>query len=125
MLALSPPLFSTNIGYWPLEDTISNEDQNYFFRDHNNSIEPANSSAQSIFLNFPPPSDQQLRADQIDCDATPSTTTAMSGDLIGMAVKKLNHNASERDRRKKINHLYSSLRGLLPASDLTVLIIDN
>ncbi|EEF30835.1 DNA binding protein, putative [Ricinus communis] len=32
-------------------------------------------------------------------------------------VKKLNHNASERDRRKKMNTLYSSLRSLLPASD--------
>ena len=123
MLALSPPLFSTNIGYWPLEDAIGHQDQNYFFRD-NNYIEPANSSAQSIFLNIaptdPPSSDQQLRADQIDCAATPSTTTAISSGL-SMAVKKLNHNANERDRRKKINHLYSSLRNLLPASDHTVL----
>ncbi|KAL2895875.1 Transcription factor ORG2 [Bienertia sinuspersici] len=30
------------------------------------------------------------------------------------ANKKLNHNASERDRRKKINNMYSSLRSLLP-----------
>ncbi|CAN0910254.1 Transcription factor ORG2 [Linum grandiflorum] len=29
----------------------------------------------------------------------------------------MNHNASERQRRKKINALYSSLRGLLPSSD--------
>ena len=35
-------------------------------------------------------------------------------------VKKLNHNASERDRRKKINSLYSSLRSLLPATDQRV-----
>ncbi|KAJ0235146.1 Transcription factor bHLH101 [Hirschfeldia incana] len=28
--------------------------------------------------------------------------------------KKLNHNASERDRRRKLNALYSSLRALLP-----------
>ncbi|XP_060176782.1 transcription factor ORG2-like [Lycium barbarum] len=34
-------------------------------------------------------------------------------------VKKLNHNASERDRRRKINSLYSSLRSLLPASEHT------
>ncbi|OMO81682.1 hypothetical protein CCACVL1_12298, partial [Corchorus capsularis] len=34
-------------------------------------------------------------------------------------VKKLNHNASERDRRKKINNLYSSLRSLLPAAAQT------
>ncbi|PIA48122.1 hypothetical protein AQUCO_01400600v1 [Aquilegia coerulea] len=31
--------------------------------------------------------------------------------------KKLNHNASERDRRKKLNDLYSTLRSLLPRSD--------
>ncbi|AEE79594.1 basic helix-loop-helix (bHLH) DNA-binding superfamily protein [Arabidopsis thaliana] len=34
-----------------------------------------------------------------------------------VVVKKLNHNASERDRRKKINTLFSSLRSCLPASD--------
>ncbi|KAL8095267.1 hypothetical protein AgCh_036648 [Apium graveolens] len=32
-------------------------------------------------------------------------------------VKKLNHNASERDRRKKINNLYSSLFSLLSDSN--------
>ncbi|KAJ6747620.1 TRANSCRIPTION FACTOR ORG2-RELATED [Salix koriyanagi] len=31
--------------------------------------------------------------------------------------KKLSHNANERDRRKKIKSLYSSLRSLLPAAD--------
>uniref|UniRef100_A0A7N1A6W3 BHLH domain-containing protein n=1 Tax=Kalanchoe fedtschenkoi TaxID=63787 RepID=A0A7N1A6W3_KALFE len=31
--------------------------------------------------------------------------------------RKRNHNASERERRKKINDLYSSLRSLLPASE--------
>ncbi|CAN6830425.1 hypothetical protein HID58_058109 [Brassica napus] len=32
-------------------------------------------------------------------------------------MKKLNHNASERERRKKINTMFSSLRSCLPASD--------
>ncbi|XP_035545185.1 transcription factor ORG2-like [Juglans regia] len=32
-------------------------------------------------------------------------------------VQKLNHNASERARRKKMNGLYSSLRSLLPEAD--------
>ncbi|KAJ7976621.1 Transcription factor ORG2 [Quillaja saponaria] len=32
-------------------------------------------------------------------------------------TKKLNHNANERDRRKKINCLCSSLRSLLPSTD--------
>ncbi|GLT95823.1 hypothetical protein SLE2022_134850 [Rubroshorea leprosula] len=31
-------------------------------------------------------------------------------------VRKLNHNAKERERRQKINGLFSSLRSLLPAS---------
>ncbi|KAL0708961.1 hypothetical protein Bca4012_015939 [Brassica carinata] len=34
-----------------------------------------------------------------------------------LVEKKLNHNARERDRRRKINALYSSLRALLPPSD--------
>ncbi|EXC19630.1 Transcription factor ORG2 [Morus notabilis] len=116
MLALSPTLFSTNVPYWPLEEPVGHDNQNYLYRDIS---EPANSD-QSVFLNSfptPPPSDQRSRA-ELDCLATPTTTKAISSDLI-MVVKKLNHNASERDRRKKINHLYSSLRALLPASDHT------
>ncbi|KAL2464603.1 Transcription factor ORG2 [Forsythia ovata] len=35
----------------------------------------------------------------------------------GTKVKKLSHNASERNRRQKMNSLYSSLRSLLPATD--------
>jgi Helix-loop-helix DNA-binding domain len=34
--------------------------------------------------------------------------------------KKLNHNAYERDRRKKLNSLYLSLRMLLPESERSV-----
>ncbi|CAN7013861.1 unnamed protein product [Brassica oleracea var. botrytis] len=41
----------------------------------------------------------------------------------GVITKKLNHNASERVRRKKINSLFSSLRSCLPASDQTKLSI--
>nr|CAA8287272.1 Unknown [Brassica oleracea]CAA8391879.1 Unknown [Brassica oleracea]CAA8403482.1 Unknown [Brassica oleracea] len=41
----------------------------------------------------------------------------------GVVTKKLNHNASERVRRKKINSLFSSLRSCLPASDQTKLSI--
>lgn len=37
-------------------------------------------------------------------------------------VKKLNHNASERNRRQKMNDLYSSLGSLLPEADRTVTI---
>ncbi|EXC19631.1 Transcription factor ORG2 [Morus notabilis] len=117
MLALSPPSFSTNIAYWPLEDTLGHDDQNYFYRD----VEPANSD-QSVFLNSFPmtlvTSDQRSRA-ELDWLASPTTTTGAISRDLSMAVRKLNHNVSERDRRKKINHLYSSLRALLPASDHT------
>ncbi|KAF8102096.1 hypothetical protein N665_0201s0383 [Sinapis alba] len=34
-----------------------------------------------------------------------------------VVIKKLNHNANERDRRKKTNYLFSSLRSCLPGPD--------
>ncbi|CAH8392147.1 unnamed protein product [Eruca vesicaria subsp. sativa] len=34
-----------------------------------------------------------------------------------VVIKKFNHNASERHRRRKINSLFSSLRSSLPTSD--------
>ncbi|XP_062109729.1 transcription factor ORG2-like [Humulus lupulus] len=43
----------------------------------------------------------------------PPSTTAVTGDDPTI-VKKLCHNASERERRKKLNSLYASLRSLLP-----------
>ncbi|XP_022966445.1 transcription factor bHLH101-like [Cucurbita maxima] len=41
-----------------------------------------------------------------------------SDDPVAVA-KKLKHNASERDRRKKMNSLYTSLRCLLPSTNRT------
>ncbi|OIW11491.1 hypothetical protein TanjilG_26857 [Lupinus angustifolius] len=94
MLALSPPVLS-NMGIWPLEvEPIShNNNQNYFNSD---------------YYSFPhqfssPHSPLEVQT------STPSSDPTM--------VKKLSHNASERDRRKKINSLYSSLRSLLPVQD--------
>lgn len=47
---------------------------------------------------------------------------AGSGDNVKLE-KKLNHNASERDRRKRVNELYAFLRSLLPiSSDQKVII---
>ncbi|KAK1574792.1 hypothetical protein Q3G72_000017 [Acer saccharum] len=54
---------------------------------------------------------------QVQLDRSASFNTHSSGDPT--TVKKFYHNASERDRRKKINTLYSSLRSLLPANDQT------
>ncbi|XP_024922954.3 transcription factor ORG2 isoform X1 [Ziziphus jujuba] len=111
MLALSPPLFPS-FG-WPLElDPINQDHQinDCFYGDHQ-----CTETTSESFLHFPVPSELPQQLDQLD-RSTPSTT-AISSDLN--MVKKLNHNASERDRRKKINHLYSSLRALLPATDHT------
>lgn len=40
-----------------------------------------------------------------------------SFDNQSLMAKKLSHNASERNRRKKMNFLYSTLRSLLPAAN--------
>ncbi|KAJ8759973.1 hypothetical protein K2173_010829 [Erythroxylum novogranatense] len=98
-LALSPPLFPS-FG-WPLEDPISHEQSYNIFRD---------SETPESLPYFPPLSHQP---ELINLD--PSATSFSTGDHD--MAKKLNHNASERDRRKKINSLYSSLRSLLPAAD--------
>ncbi|KAG6744702.1 hypothetical protein NC652_036113 [Populus alba x Populus x berolinensis] len=96
---LSPvSLFSTFV--WPLEETISHEQ--YSFRD---------GETQESFTHFPP---SQPDVRQLDRS---TSFTAHSGSGDPTMAKKLNHNASERDRRKKINSLYSSLRSLLPAAD--------
>ena len=119
MLALSPSLFST-IG-WPLEDQTNHiEDQNYLYRNYSETA-----TSESVFLQFHsasgfPPSDQLPRVDHSHRDRSATPSTAISGEITHM-VKKLTHNASERDRRKKINHLYSSFRSLLPQTDQTVL----
>ncbi|KAK8991035.1 hypothetical protein V6N11_062060 [Hibiscus sabdariffa] len=46
----------------------------------------------------------------------PQSPCFTEADFDPCAVKKLNHNASERDRRKKVNGLYSSLRSVLPVA---------
>ncbi|RHN78864.1 putative transcription factor bHLH family [Medicago truncatula] len=95
MLAISPPMFST-IG-WPFEEPLShNQHQNSFYKD----------TVDQLF-NF----HDQVEAEINSTDPSQSTSSDLS------MVKKLVHNASERDRRKKINNLYSSLRSLLPVSD--------
>ncbi|KAI3811756.1 hypothetical protein L1987_21485 [Smallanthus sonchifolius] len=108
MLALSPPLFSTTHG-WALEDLNHLISQN-LPQDCNeaNSYNP--------FLDF-------HTYDQIKHDLAPEysissgeAATRGTGDQMIMVAKKLNHNASERDRRKRVNELYAFLRSLLPIS---------
>ncbi|EOY08979.1 PREDICTED: transcription factor ORG2 isoform X2 [Theobroma cacao] len=57
----------------------------------------------------------------IQLDRSPSCSGDSGNNPI--VLKKLNHNARERDRRKKINSLYTSLRSLLPLSEQTRLSI--
>ena len=101
MCALAP----FPISNWPLVNPIGYE-QNYIY-DGSESIES--------FLQFPPPQEEIL----LDSQSPASFTQASFNPF---RVKKHNHNASERDRRKKVSSLYSSLRSLLPVADQMVLI---
>ncbi|XP_038882378.1 transcription factor ORG3-like [Benincasa hispida] len=108
MLAVSSPLFSPH--QWPLEDPICLHHQ------HNSLFSPFEASDHSFYLQFPPPTFEPLHAelDHYPSSATPSPEGSTK---VSKIAKKLSHNASERDRRKKINSLYSSLRALLPSTD--------
>ncbi|GMN72713.1 hypothetical protein TIFTF001_054780 [Ficus carica] len=85
--------------------------------DQNHKCGPTNNFADSSsFAQDPdiPSLKQQQDVAELD-QSLPSTM--ITGDPT--MIKKLSHNASERDRRKKINSLYSSLRSLLPVSNRT------
>ncbi|KAM1109795.1 hypothetical protein EV2_009480 [Malus domestica] len=116
MLALSP-LFLT-VG-WPLEDPISH-DYNYFYKDRNTTTTVNDHNAESSLHILP---SHQLQA-ELDC-STPSTTISGEYSRVSPMARKLNHDASERDRRKKINNLYASLRSLLPTDQTKKLSIPN
>ncbi|KAF1002717.1 transcription factor bHLH100-like [Apium graveolens] len=99
MLTLSPPPLFPSFG-WPLVDDanlISHETDCFF----------ANlDSIETSFSALPSPQSTNFEP-----------TVRGDIDITTGVVKKLNHNASERDRRKKINNLYSSLFSLLPDAD--------
>lgn len=57
---------------------------------------------------------------EVDDKSMPSIIVAVD-DLL--ESRRLNHNASERDRRKKINLLFSSLRSVLPSHDQGVYLL--
>ncbi|KAK3166523.1 hypothetical protein QOZ80_1AG0046850 [Eleusine coracana subsp. coracana] len=64
--------------------------------------------------------DLDLDDDNIQDDlALPVTNATSSGGSGSRSCGKLSHNAYERDRRKELNELYSSLRSLLPDADHT------
>lgn len=110
MLALSPPLFSTTYG-WPLENLVIENLQ----QECNDISVDAEANSYNCLLDFP-------AYDQIRNDFVPANSISSEEMVNGYTddpmkvVRKLNHNASERERRKKINDLYAFLRSLLPTS---------
>ncbi|KAJ4845665.1 hypothetical protein Tsubulata_003552 [Turnera subulata] len=132
MCALFPPPLWSCFG-WPQEDPMSHHHQQSYYDTNNYNIPPGDDHIESgssgyPFLDFPPPPPISEIQQLIQYDdhhhssqSPPSLTTPQSNNSEQLQVveKKLSHNASERDRRKKINYLYSSLRSLLPPSDQT------
>jgi len=105
-------MLSCSPSFWPFEDSTSHEQENYMRRD----AHPFSSPPPLHFAFFSSPSPH---ADVV-LDHLNIPPAVMNGEA--MMVKKLNHNACERDRWKKINSLYSALRSLLPSADQTVIL---
>ncbi|KAF3555931.1 hypothetical protein F2Q69_00014933 [Brassica cretica] len=102
MCALVPPFFP-NFG-WPL----TGEYESYYLAGENLD--------NCTFFYFPVPETYRVVHQRNSLGV--SISSAGTGiDNSPVVNKKLKHNASERDRRKKINSLFSSLCSCLPASD--------
>ncbi|KAL3755167.1 hypothetical protein ACJRO7_002254 [Eucalyptus globulus] len=102
-------MLSCSPSNWPFEDSTSHEQENYMRRDAHPFSSPP--PLHFAFLSSPSPH-AEVVLDHLNIPAA-----ATNGEAT--MVKKLNHNACERDRRKKINSLYSALRLLLPSADQT------
>ncbi|CAN7135204.1 unnamed protein product [Brassica rapa subsp. narinosa] len=100
MCALVPPVFP-NFG-WP---STGEYESNYLVGENLDDF---------TFLDFPAPETYGVEHHQ---EIQEMLGVSVPSEGNGVVTKKLNHNASERDRRKKINSLFSSLRSCLPASD--------
>ncbi|XP_021744568.1 transcription factor ORG2-like [Chenopodium quinoa] len=115
MLAMSP-LCPTNLGWeYPL-DLDTNQalfDNLDFDFDTMFLANISSSQAQDCEVNHQVSSDDHGKRSESP-QGTSSTDQLDNNPLLS---KKLNHNASERDRRKKINNMYSSLRASLPGID--------
>ncbi|AEC09952.1 basic helix-loop-helix protein 100 [Arabidopsis thaliana] len=96
MCALVPPLYP-NFG-WPCGD------HSFYETD----------DVSNTFLDFPLP-DLTVTHENVSSE---NNRTLLDNPVV---MKKLNHNASERERRKKINTMFSSLRSCLPPTNQTKL----
>ncbi|CAH8363369.1 unnamed protein product [Eruca vesicaria subsp. sativa] len=102
MCALVPPSFPNFV--WPL----TGEYESYYGAGDN--------LINGTIFDFPEPETFGVVHQQNNLGVSVSSEgTGIDNNPV--VTKKLNHNASERDRRKKINSLFSSLRSCLPASD--------
>ncbi|KAG9459637.1 hypothetical protein H6P81_004145 [Aristolochia fimbriata] len=102
------PLYIPNYG-WPVESEMLNDPMTSWpmddaFAAYSCRGEVVTSESPRPFSSSPPEADVEVPSARLSGD-DPSS------------VKKLSHNANERDRRKKLNSLYASLRSLLPGSD--------
>ncbi|KAK9125058.1 hypothetical protein Scep_013904 [Stephania cephalantha] len=102
-------LFSTFV--WPssIEDQIISTSHNTIDHEYHQNW-PSSSPTDDDHHLFMDLDHAQKLSDHDNYTATTSDPTK---------AKRMNHNASERDRRKKLNTLYSTLRSLLPAVDLS------
>ncbi|KAL8489357.1 hypothetical protein ACS0TY_024827 [Phlomoides rotata] len=106
MLAISPQFCPSG---WLLDDPIipiihHQENLNYFSRERTETSESIDLSPNSS--RTPHHKNGEFTSNFHDGEGDKTAKT-----------KKLNHNASERDRRRKINTLYADLRSLLPLQD--------
>ncbi|KAG2258269.1 hypothetical protein Bca52824_077563 [Brassica carinata] len=102
MQALGHPLFPNFV--W--ESTGEYESYNIVGDNHINDM----------YLDFPVPNTYGLVHQQTSLVDSVSSE-GMGIDKHSVVIKKLNHNASERNRRKKTNTFFLSLRSCLPGSD--------
>nr|XP_009779323.1 PREDICTED: uncharacterized protein LOC104228545 [Nicotiana sylvestris] len=102
MLAFSSSIFPNMSSEWSFEEAQNYDQQN------NNILQ--NEITNDLFEGLPidhnsPSSYQQQYSKEKSFDNS-------------LMAKKLSHNASERNRRKKMNFLYSTLRSLIPPANL-------
>lgn len=107
MLALSPSFPTFGI---PLEDDHLAYEQNW---EPDEALFNFNNDVFRRFDSFG--SSSSPLENELHCEKNSGATSSDPS-----STKKFSHNASERDRRRKLNDLYSTLRSMLPNTDQKV-----